>query len=151
MCFFGSPVIINVTFFEESNFLEHVIDPSNQIFIITPDNWIFDQVLLEIHLAILLQLTVASVVLQMSRFRINSMRIAAFTQARKWKVIVQRQDLLNVMKTLDVRPRFGVIVTAVNVLEHVHVTRDVRVPHVRMLLVIPKVDIAEMVRGRGFV
>ena len=60
-------------------------------------------------------------------------------------MIVHRQNLFDVVETFDVLVGFRVVCTAVDVLQHVHVARNVGLPSVRVLVVVPKVNVAEVV------
>ena len=138
---------------EISESFEHLSDSRNQIFLVPPYDGIFDQMLLVLGVAALLQRAdaIGPVMLQVSRFGLDWIRSAAAAQTGQREVIVQRQYLLNVVETLDILVGFRVIVAAVDVLEHVHVARDVGLPPVRVFRVVPKVNVTEVVRSSGVV
>lgn len=141
---------------EEIERLEHLRNTRNEVLLVTPNDGVFDQMLLVLCVATLLQRAdaIGAVVLQMGRLGFDGIGRAPAAQTRQREVIVQRQNLLNVVEALDVLIRFRVIIAAVDVLQHVHVARDVGLPPVRMFGIVPKVDVAEIIGcarviGRG--
>lgn len=115
---------------------EHAVDPRYELVLVAQHDRVFDQVLLVLGVAALLERAdaVGAVVLQVGDFGLDGVRRARAAETRQREVIVQRQDLLHVVETLDVLVRLRVVGAAVDVLQHVHVARNGRLPLVRVLL-----------------
>jgi len=139
--------LLSTNLIKKAESFQHMIHSGDKIFFVAPDNSVLDQMLLKLWIAALLQSgdTIGPVVLQVGHLRFHRVGGALPIQARQREVVVQRQNLGNVVKALDVLVGFRVVCTAVHVLQHVHVMRDPCFPHVRVLHIIPKVDITEIV------
>lgn len=134
---------------KKSKFAQYLIDARNQILFIAPDERVFDQVFLELGIAAFLQCAnaISSVVLQVRHLWLDGVTRTAAVQTGEREMIVQRQNLLNVVETLDVLVGFRVVEAAIDVLEHVHMRRYVRFPLVRVIGIVPKVHVTKIVRG----
>ena len=86
--------------------------------------------------------------LQVGHFRLDGIGRASTAQTCQWEVIMQCQNLLDIVETFDVLIGFRVVCTAVDVLQHVHVSRDIRLPTVRMFIIVPEVNVTEVVTLR---
>ena len=74
-----SSVIIFLAEVEKTQFFQHLIDSGNQILLVAPDDGVFDQVLLVLAVAALLQCAdaIGPIVLQVGHLRFDGVRRTA--------------------------------------------------------------------------
>lgn len=83
--------------------------------------------------------------LRVSRF--DRVRSANRPEAAQREVIMQGQNFLCVVEALDVLVGLREVLRAIDVLQHVHVLRDVLDPAVGVDQVVEEVDVADVVRS----
>ncbi|KAH9395781.1 hypothetical protein TYRP_020519 [Tyrophagus putrescentiae] len=142
---------------KEAQLLEHRRRAGDQWVLILENGGVARRVGAKL-LAALLQRpdAVLAVVLQVGQLHRNGVSSAG-AEAVQRKVIVQRDGAFSVVEALHVLPRFGVVLRAVDVLQHVQVPGNARlVRHVRQLLlaqaeVVEEVDVPYIVARSGVV
>lgn len=117
--------------------------------LVPPYGGVHDAVLPELDARLLERLdAIRAVVLQVRVRRVDGVRCTPLAEARQREVVVQRERALRVVEALDVLVRLGVVLAAVHVLQHVHVSWYGLEPAVRVDQVVQEVHVAYIV-GRA--
>lgn len=118
---------------EETECLQRVGDPADQFVPITPYRRVYHAILPVLHAGLLQRShAIGTIVLQLRVLGLDGVAGATGAQAREREVIMQGDHPFRIVETLDVLVRFGEVLRAVHVLQHMHIpTRRILVSGMR--------------------